>query len=108
VSIENSGVKGYHILRCESVHVSTEFIGVQGNAPCRPGGGALEDHMLDKVRKTIEFRCIVARAGCEPNSHGHGADMLHALGENGQAIGKDGCANVIGCEHGDLRNSNNE
>jgi len=34
--------------------------------------------------------------------------MLHALGENGQTIWKDGCANVIGCEHGDLRNSDSE
>ena len=82
MSIKHGGVEDDQVLRSESVEVSAEFIGMQGNLPRLSNSSALEDHVLDKMRQTIVFRRIVARACFEPDAHGHGADILHALRED--------------------------
>ena len=58
------------------------------------GAGSFEDHVLDKMGDAVEFAGFVARAGLHPYAHGDGADVLHAFGEDDEAAGQDGTADV--------------
>ena len=66
-----------------------------GGARC----GAFEDHVLDEVGDAVEGEGLVARAGIDPDSHGDGADVGDGLGEDEQAVGQAGAADVAcgGC-----------
>jgi hypothetical protein len=62
----------------------------------RARGSALEDHVFDEVGDAVLGDGLVARTGVHPDAHGDAADVGDALGENQQAVRKDGAADIAG------------
>ena len=49
-----------------------------------------------KWEMPLSVEGLVARAGVDPDAHGDGADVGDGLGEDEQAVGQDGAADVAG------------
>jgi hypothetical protein len=56
--------------------------------------GAFEDHVLDEVRDAVRLRGLVARTGLKPNADRGRADVLHLLGDHGEAVRQHLAANI--------------
>jgi hypothetical protein len=82
------------LLAGEGVEIAADGVHFAGNVLRRAGLGALEEHVLDKVRDAVDLRGLIARAGFDPDAHGDRAQMLHAFGEDDEAVGEHGAAQV--------------
>ena len=51
-------------------------------------GRAFENHVLDKMGDAVRLRGLVARASFQPDADRGGTDMLHLLGDDGEAVGQ--------------------
>ena len=78
----------------EGVEVAADRVHFAGDVLGGAGAGALEEHVFDEVGDAVGFGRLAAGAGLDPHAHGHGAQMLHALGENDQAVGQHGAAKI--------------
>src|ERR1019366_6976382 len=56
--------------------------------------GAFEDHVFDEVGDAVRLRSLVARTGFEPDADGSRADVLHLLGDDGEAVGQHLAADI--------------
>ena len=83
-------------LRAEGVEVATDGVDFAGDVLRGAGGGAFEDHVLYEVGEAIFFDWFVTGAGVDPGAHGDGAHVGHGLGEDEEAVGEDGAADVAG------------
>jgi hypothetical protein len=72
----------------KGVHVAADGIDLAGNLLGSAVLGAFEDHVLDKMGDAVDLRRLVAGTGLEPNADGGGADVLHLLGDDGEAVGQ--------------------
>jgi hypothetical protein len=50
--------------------------------------------VLDEVRDAVDFGWLAAGAGLDPDAHGDGAQVVHALSEDYEAVGQYGAADV--------------
>ena len=80
----------------EGVEVAADGVDLAGELLGVAGGGALEDHVLDEVGDAVEGGGLVAGAGGDPGAHGDAADVRHGLGEDEEAVGEGGAADVAG------------
>ena len=56
-----------------------------------------------KWEMPFDLRCLIARAGLKPNADRSRADVLHLLGNNGEAVGQNLTANIADFfYHGDV------
>ncbi len=58
------------------------------------GGGALEEHVLDEVGDAVLLRCFAARTGTDPDADRDGAHVRHGFGDDLDAVGERGGANI--------------
>jgi len=94
VLVEDLDVEADGFLTGKGVEVATDGIDLAGDALGGPGFGSLEYHVLDEMGDAVEFGDFVTRAGAHPDTHGDGADVLHALGEDDETVGEDSTANI--------------
>ncbi len=87
--IQHFNVEADGFLAGEGVHVAADGIHLARNVFGGAVAGALEDHVLDKVRDAVDQRVFVPRAGLDPDAHRHRADVVHLFGEDGEAVGQD-------------------
>ena len=78
----------------KGVQVAADRVHLAGNVLGRARAGALEKHVLDKVRDAVGLGGLAAGAGLDPHAHGHRTQMFHALGQNNQAVRQYGAAKV--------------
>ncbi len=96
VLVEDLDVEADHLFAGEGVEVAADGVDLAGELLGGAGGGALEDHVLDEVGDPVEGGGLVAGAGADPGAHGDAADVGHGLGEDEEAIGEHGLADVAG------------
>ncbi len=70
----------------EGVKVAANGIHLACNTQRGAGARSFENHVFDKMRNAIGFRWLAARPGFDPHTHGNGAQMFHALGQNDQTV----------------------
>ena len=88
----------------EGVEVAADGVHLAGDVLGGAGAGALEEHVLDKVGDAVGFGGLAAGAGLDPHAHGHGAQVVHALGQNDQAVRQYGAAKIsFGVHHHSIR-----
>ena len=80
----------------EGVEITADGVDLAGDVLGGAAGGSFEDHVLDEVGEAVFFDWLVTGAGVDPGTHGYGAHMRHGLGEDEEAIGEDGAADVAG------------
>ncbi len=78
----------------EGVQVAADRIHLAGNVLGGAGTGALEEHVLHKVGDAAGLGQFAPRAGLDPHAHGHRAQVIHALGQQDQAVRQYGAAKV--------------
>jgi len=64
----------------EGVEIAADGVHLAGNELCGAGAGSLEEHVLDEVGDAVGFCGLAAGAGLDPDTHGDGAEVFHALG----------------------------
>jgi len=94
VFVEYLDVEADAFLGGESVHVAADGIYLAGDLFGGAVGGSLENHVLDEVGDAVCLRRFIARTGLEPDADGSRADVLHLLGDDGEAVGQHLAANV--------------
>ncbi len=94
VVCERLDVEADGLLAGEGVQVAADRIHLARNALRRARTRALEEHVLHKMRDTVDLRGFAARARLDPDAHGHGAQIIHALGQDDQAVRQYGAAKV--------------
>jgi hypothetical protein len=78
----------------EGVQVAANRIHLAGNVLRGAGACALEEHVLHKMGDAVGLRRLAAGAGFDPHAHGHRTHVLHALGQNDQAVRQLGAAKI--------------
>ena len=86
--IEHLDVEADTFLGGEGVHVAADGVDLArdflGGAVLR----AFENHVLNEMGDAIPFGIFVAGTGLQPDTNRGGADVLHLLGDDGQAVGQ--------------------
>src|SRR5205807_8546618 len=85
VFVENLDVEADTLFGGEGVHVAADGIHLAGDLFGGAVLGPFEDHVLDGTGDAVRFRVFVARSGLQPDADRGGANMLHLLGDNGEA-----------------------
>ena len=70
------------------VHLPTDRVDRLGNVLGAASRGALEEHVLDKMRDPALLNRLVTRAAGEPDTDAHGSHVRHPLGEEAKAVRK--------------------
>jgi hypothetical protein len=100
VLVEHLDVEADGFFAGEGVEIAADGVDFAGDALRGARLGALEDHVLDKVRDAVELGNLMTGANAHPHPHGDGADMLHALGEDDETAGEDSTADIAFAGHG--------
>ena len=77
--------------KCSSrifVHVAADRIHLAGDILRRTSRGALEEHVLDKMRDAVSLWLLVPGASLDPDSNRGRTNLLHLLSQNDEAIGQ--------------------
>jgi len=64
----------------EGVEIATDGIHFAGDELRGAGAGSFEEHVLDEVGDAVGFGWLAAGTGFDPDAHGDGAEVFHALG----------------------------
>src|SRR6266481_3737833 len=85
--VENFGVETDLFLGGEGVEHAANGIHLAGDVFGGATLSAFEDHVLEEVGGAVFGGGFAARAMANPDSDGDGADVLHSLGDNDEAVG---------------------
>src|SRR5436309_9849805 len=86
VLIEDFYVEADTFFGGKGVHVAAYGIHLTRDVLRRAARGALKQHVLHKVGDAVSLSFFVARSGLNPYPNGSGTNLLHFLGEDGEAI----------------------
>ena len=92
--VEHLDVEADAFFGGEGVHVAADGIDLTGDLLGSAVLGAFEDHVLDEMRDAVRLRRLIAGTGLEPNADGSRADVLHLLGDYGEAVGQHLTTNI--------------
>ncbi len=87
-------VEGRVLLGGEGVEVAADLVDRLGDGRGRSVGGALEQQVLEEVRRPARLVRLVTGPGPDPEADAHRADVRHPLGGQGQS-GREG----LGTDH---------
>ena len=87
---EEPDVEGRVLLRGEGVAVAAHLVELLGDGRGGAPLGALEEEVLQEVRRPGELAGLVTRAGADPVGDRHRADIRHGLGDQADAARQDG------------------
>ncbi len=85
--VQHLDVKADAFLGGKGVHVAADGIDLAGDFFRAAVLRALEHHVLDEVRDAVPLQVFVAGAGLDPDPDRGGANVLHLLGDEDQAVG---------------------
>jgi hypothetical protein len=88
VFVEYLDVEADAFLGGEGVHVAADGIDLAGDFFRRAMLRSFKNHVLDEVGDAVPFGVLVAGTGLQPDADGGGANVLHLLGDDGQAVGQ--------------------
>src|SRR5690606_4037363 len=71
--------------RGRGVEIAANRLDCLGNLARGAALGALEGHVLEKVRNAVLVRRLVTAAGANPNAERGGLQVRHAVGHDSQA-----------------------
>ena len=97
---ERFDVEADSLFSGESVEVAADGVHFAGDVQRGPGTRAFEDHVFHEVGDAVDFGGFAPGTGFDPDSHGDGAEMFHALGENNKAVRQYRTAKVTLICHG--------
>ena len=86
ILIEHARTKAGGFLGREGVEHAADRVYFARDLLGRAPLGALEHHVLDEVRDSVQRRRFLARARAHPDAHRHRARMRHRLGHQHQAV----------------------
>ena len=104
VAVEHPGVEAGVLLGGERVHLPADRVEQRGDLHGLAPAGALEQQVLEVVRRAHLGVRLVARADPDPDAERGRADARHVLGDDPQAPGQDGPADqspLVGGQQGD-------
>jgi len=87
MGVQHLGVETDLFLGGEGIQHAADGIHFAGNVFGRTALGTLEDHVLKEMGSAVFRRGFAAGAMANPNADGDGADVLHSLGDNDEAVG---------------------
>ncbi len=91
---EHLDVEADVLLAGERIEIAAHAVDFTGDLLGGTGGGALEDHMFDKVRDAVALGGFVARPAVDPDAHGQAIHMAHTFSKDQEAVREDGAAYV--------------
>ena len=94
VVVENLEVEADGLFAGEGVEVAADGVDFAGKLLSGAVGGALEDHVLDEMGDAVDGGGFVAGAAVDPDTHGYGAKVRHALGKDEETVGEGGGADI--------------
>ena len=80
----------------EGIQVAAHAVDLAGDLLGGAGGGALEDHVLDKVGDAVALGRLIPRSTGNPDTHGKAVHVRHPLGKDEHAVGQNGTADIAG------------
>src|SRR5271167_3625919 len=86
--VEHFDVEADAFLGGEGVHIAADGVDLARDFFRGAVFGPFEYHVLDEMGDAVRFGVFVARTRLEPDADGGGADVLHLLGDDGQAVGQ--------------------
>ncbi len=86
--VEHLNVEADAFLGGEGVHVAADGVDLARDFLGGAVLGPFEDHVLNEMGDAVPFGIFVARTGLQPDTDRGGADVLHLLGDDGQAVGQ--------------------
>src|SRR5208337_2174034 len=86
--VEHLGVEADLFLGGESVQHAADGIHFAGDILGGTPVGAFEDHVLQEMGQAVLGRDFAAGAVADPDADGDRANVLHGLGNDGEAVGK--------------------
>ncbi len=86
VLVEDFNVEADTLFGGERIEIAAYRIDLPGNSFRRTIRGSLEDHMLDKMGEPVGSRFFIPGARLNPDADGNRTQMLHLLGDDGQAV----------------------
>ncbi len=89
MGVEHLGVEADLFLGSERVEHAADGVHFAGDGFGGAAFGALEDHVLEKVRETVFMKGFAARAMANPDADGYRADVLHGLCNDDEAVRED-------------------
>ncbi len=92
--VEHLDVEADDFLAGERVHVATDGIHLAGNLLRRARGRALEHHMFGEMRDAVVVGGFIARSGFHPDADGNGADVIHLLTQQSEAVRQNFAADI--------------
>jgi len=87
--VEHLDVVARVFLRRKRVELPADRVDRLSDVLRRPGGRALEEHVLDEVGDAALLGRLVPRAPRQPHADADRADLRHLLGENAEAVIED-------------------
>jgi 23S rRNA (adenine2503-C2)-methyltransferase len=78
----------------KGVQVAADRVHLAGYVLGGAGARALEEHVFHEMGDAIGLGGLAAGAGFDPHAHGYGAQVVHALGQDYQAVRQYGAAKV--------------
>jgi len=78
----------------EGVEVAADRVHLAGDVQRRPRTRPFEEHVLDKMRNAVGLGRFATGPGFNPYTHGDRPQVLHALGQHDQAVGKLSAAEI--------------
>ena len=104
VLVQHFGVETDHLLGGVGIHHAANGVHRARNFLGRAPLGALENHVLDKMRDAVVRGGLAARAAAVPDAYGDRADVRHRLGDDHHAVGQNFARDVSWLVHA-VRNS---
>ena len=80
----------------EGVHLAAHRVDRLGDLAGRAGGRALEQQVLEEVRRARQLGGLVAPADTDPDAERHRPGLGHALGDDAHAVGQACLSDLFG------------
>jgi hypothetical protein len=89
VLVEHFDVIAGVFLGGEGIHLAADGVDGLGDVLRAAGGGALEEHVLDKMRDAALFLRLMTRPTGEPDADAHRPHVRHPLRQDAEPVGQD-------------------
>src|ERR1035438_462489 len=86
--VQNFDIETNRLFTGKGVHVAADRVQLASDIFGAAMSGALEHHVLDKMRDAVDGGIFVARAGLYPDPHRDRTDVVHVFGQDGEPVGQ--------------------
>ena len=90
VFLKHLRVVGRTFARGVSVEMAADCFDLLGDGECAAPAGALEGHVLEKMRNPVDVGRLMARADIDPDAERDRVDGVDTVGRDPQSVGQSG------------------